>query len=49
MGVYFKARKTKNLVNFLRAKPKLLEIEILSGKMTVPPPEKHFSRAICDV
>ena len=42
MGVYFKARKTENLVNFLRAKRKLLEIEVclLSQKIVVPHPEK---------
>ena len=42
VGVYFKARKTENLVNFPRAKPKTLEIEIclLCQKIAVPPPWK---------
>ena len=45
MGVYFKAKKTENLVNFLRARPKPLKIEIclLSKKIAVPPPEKHIT------
>ena len=46
MGVHFMARQTENLVYFLRAKSKLLEIEmcLLSQKIAVPPPEKHYFR-----
>ena len=50
-GVYFNARKTENLINFPRAKPKPLEIKmcLLNQKIAVPPPEKHFLRVICEV
>ena len=51
MGIYFKARKNENFVNFPRAKPKLLEIEIclLSQTIYVLPEKHYFLKVICEV